>query len=138
MIELIKKILNPGGIIFIQVPNDFSKYQEMLLENNLVTEKYWVSYPEHLHYFNSKSLQNILESQGLEKLDFFSTFPIDWFLANPNSSYVNDRSKGKAAHLARILIENIISREGIVKSNEFYRSLANVGLGRDLCTLYRM
>ena len=60
-ISKIKNNLNPGGVVLINVPNAGSLFAKFC-------GKSWHSYvpPEHLFYFNKKSLSTILALNGFE------------------------------------------------------------------------
>jgi hypothetical protein len=53
-------LLAEGGVIVIQVPNDFSAYQQFLLENKYIEHPFWIAYPDHLNYFTCESLNAFL------------------------------------------------------------------------------
>jgi 2-polyprenyl-3-methyl-5-hydroxy-6-metoxy-1,4-benzoquinol methylase len=59
----IKKILRPGGILYLTTPNILSLNSRILKENWNV-----LCYPEHLSYFSKKSLNKLLVSNSFEKL----------------------------------------------------------------------
>ena len=61
-----------------------------------------------------------------------SDFPIELDLLNPNSNYIKNSSVGKASHRKRIEFENFIHSMSIEKTNQFYESLLNLGLGRNI------
>jgi len=56
-------------------------------------------------------------------------FPIDWFIFNPGSNYVRDKSVIKAAHKARVQIENFIHAHPIEDVILSWTSTAKLGLG---------
>lgn len=133
LLKRVSALSSEDGLIQIRVPNDFSKLQLGLIEAKSVDRPYWVAIPDHLQYFESKSLENFVESGGFAIKDAFSSFPIDWFLANEQSNYVADSTKGKAAHNARLLLEVILAESNSETDLlNFYRSLYQVGMGRDL------
>ncbi len=133
--KLCHQVLRPNGALVVQVPNDFSVVQNLALEQNFISSQFWLAPPEHLHYFSRQSLINLLESFRFSVEDAFADFPIDWFLLNEHSNYVEHRSRGKGAHLARVHIDNLISRNGHDKALDFYRSMACLDLGRDICVI---
>lgn len=122
----------PGGVVVITVPNDFSIYQQYLLDTGHVDQLYWVALPDHLAYFDRSSLLGLSNATGWHCHDILADFPIDWFLLHPGSNYVRDRALGKAAHRARVEFENLLSQQSVSKINAFYRAMADVGFGRDL------
>lgn len=135
--SLCRAIMSPGGLLVVQVPNDFNRVQNLALEGGFIEERFWITPPEHLHYFSRDSLSKILESNGFKVCDVFADFPIDWFLLNQNSNYVSDRARGKDAHRARVMIDKLITESGSSNALNFYRAMATVDLGRDLCVVAR-
>lgn len=59
-IKKIKLLLNPNGLIFIEVPNIES------FRSKKYGEDWEYVYPEHLHYFSTESLKEILERNGFK------------------------------------------------------------------------
>lgn len=132
LLKSIKELLEPTGLAVITVPNDFSLTQKSLLAKGCIDREFWVCPPDHLSYFNCQSLQEILHHCDFVVRDLISDFPVDWYLFNSESNYINDSSKGKAAHLSRVMIENMLQTNNISDVVSFYRSLAKLGAGRDL------
>lgn len=64
-LELTKKYLKKGGVLAINTPDSGSLYAKIL-------GKRWHLFvpPEHIHYFNKKSLEIILEKTGFEIMSF--------------------------------------------------------------------
>jgi 2-polyprenyl-3-methyl-5-hydroxy-6-metoxy-1,4-benzoquinol methylase len=137
LLRSIRGLVGAGGVAFIVVPNDGCAYQEALLSEGIVGERYWVALPDHLAYFDLESLKAIAANTGWECLRVYSEFPIEWFLANPNSNYVGDRTKGPGAHLARLFIEGYLSTRPMADVIDFYESMAKLGMGRDLAAVFR-
>jgi len=66
-IDLLKKLrllLSKESLLRISVPNDYSNFQNYLLENNYTTDT-WFCPPEHLHYFSFDSLSKLLIFWGM-------------------------------------------------------------------------
>ena len=133
----LKKLITPNGLICISVPNDFSITQMAAISYGHIQSAFWVSPPDHLNYFNNESLLEVASVTGYDILDMIANFPIDFFLFNSASNYVIDSSKGKAAHNARIQIENLISQAPIADVILLYKSFAKLGLGRNLTIFLR-
>jgi 2-polyprenyl-3-methyl-5-hydroxy-6-metoxy-1,4-benzoquinol methylase len=131
-----RRLLAPGGIALVEVPNDFSALQEALFAAGKVGSQYWVSWPEHLQYFNADGLAALAAQQGLRRVDLLSDFPIDWFLFCPPANYVADPALGKACHQARMQIEQLMFGTSHGGTAELYRALARLGLGRNIVTLF--
>lgn len=135
VIVYFSKLLNLGGIVCIEVPNDFSKSQEFLVNESFVDERYWVNYPDHLSYFNELGLSNLLKSKKFEIIDSISDFPIEWNLFNSLTNYVNKKEIGSIVHNSRIILENKLydwsDKDELIG---FYRFLLKSGFGRELIT----
>jgi 2-polyprenyl-3-methyl-5-hydroxy-6-metoxy-1,4-benzoquinol methylase len=117
----INSLIASGGILRINVPNDYSKIQHFLLDNEMTAES-WFSLPEHLNY---------------EVVLLMAEFPIEMLLANEHSNYCHDRTRGKAAHDARILVDNYLVDQGLHNYIDFYSASAAVNLGRQIVTYVR-
>jgi hypothetical protein len=132
------KLSNKNTILVVEVPNDFSIVQNYAYKHKMIDNKFWIAFPDHLSYFNKEGLVNIAESCKWENELIISDFPIDFNLLNNSSNYIQDKSKGKDAHIQRILIDTIIHEnnnfDAIVN---FYASLANLGLGRQIIGFFK-
>jgi 2-polyprenyl-3-methyl-5-hydroxy-6-metoxy-1,4-benzoquinol methylase len=128
-------LLTKDGLLIITVPNDFSRLQKSLLESEIVSKEYWVCPPDHLNYFNLETLVELQTANNLMVVDSICDFPIEWFLLNNHSNYINDTGLGKSAHLARAHLDSLINSSGDseVKLN-FWRNLAGLGFGRTITT----
>ncbi len=136
-IELACNLLDPFGVLIIEVPNDFSRYQKFLKDNHFIEEDFWVAYPDHLSYFTKTSLNNLLNSKNMTEVFSLADFPIDIFLSNPQSNYVTDKTKGKDAHKSRILVDNFLNNESIEKTIKLYEAMAQIGFGRQIISFFR-
>lgn len=128
----LRHLLADRGVLIVTVPNDFSRYQEYLMEARHIEERFWVVLPDHLAYFNVESLRSIAEGTGYNCNHIVADFPIDWFVVHPGSNYVRDRTLGLAAHEARIQLENLLSENSIDDVNAMYEAMARVGMGRQI------
>jgi 2-polyprenyl-3-methyl-5-hydroxy-6-metoxy-1,4-benzoquinol methylase len=130
--DMMQQLLRESGLALITVPNDFSLTQLTALDEGCIDNEFWISPPDHLNYFNTHTIKDFLGSQGWQILDMISDFPVDWFLFNACSNYINDQSKGKQAHHARISIENMLHNSPLDNVINFYRAAASLGVGRDI------
>ena len=135
LLEKIKKILLPDGILRIVVPNDYSQLQELLQQQGSLNYE-WVHPPEHLSYFNFDNLPKLLEATGFKVVNMLADFPIEFFLANKHSNYIKDRSKGKDAHLSRVMLSKLIYQRGLDKYIKWSEGLAAAGIGRTCCIAF--
>jgi len=132
LLVTLRKLVAKDGCAVITVPNDFSDLQSLALQTQKVSKPFWVALPDHLSYFNAESLQKTTEYCGWKNLALTADFPIDWFLYNQDSNYIEDASKGKNVHHARVDLENLIGQQPMDKVLDFWQSLAAVGMGRNI------
>lgn len=134
LLEILGTLTVSGGVLIVEVPNDFSEFQQALLGSGKVDKKYWEAYPDHLIYFNRDSLMRLCKSSGWNTEKIIADFPIEWFLMNSHSNYSREKSLGKEAHNSRVFFENFLadtasSQESII---EFYEAMSKLGQGRQI------
>jgi 2-polyprenyl-3-methyl-5-hydroxy-6-metoxy-1,4-benzoquinol methylase len=130
----IKKILKPKGIIIVEVPNDFNDFQ-IIGKKIHKLKQWWVSPPAHLNYFSRETLSKLVNYLGFKVLLSHSSFPLEMFLLF-GDNYISDPKIGKICHKKRVSFEkNLIKYGKINVLNNFYKSLAELNLGRTI-TLY--
>ncbi|MDA4848648.1 class I SAM-dependent methyltransferase [Hoeflea poritis] len=132
LLELLHRLVKPGGMLVVTVPNDGNAFHDELLESCAIADRFWIAIPDHMSYFTAESLKRTAEATGWDCRDMQADFPIDLFLAHEGSNYVRDRSKGPAAHSARLQLERLIGAAGVAAAGRFYSALADVGLGRNI------
>jgi 2-polyprenyl-3-methyl-5-hydroxy-6-metoxy-1,4-benzoquinol methylase len=137
LLTSLRELIAPGGLAVVTVPNDCSVTQQAALENGHIESAFWVAPPDHLSYFDHVSLENVAYETGWQCLMMLGDFPIDWFLFHAGSNYVHDRSVGKAAHNARVQIENVIHARPIDDVIAYWAATATLGLGRDITAFIR-
>lgn len=137
LLTSIRSLVSADGIAVVTVPNDCSITQRAALELHHIEKAFWVAPPDHLNYFEPKSLQNAARATHWQCLDILGDFPIDWFLFHPGSNYVHDQSLGKAAHRARVQLENLIQQQPINDVINFWSALAKLGFGRVITAFLR-
>lgn len=125
-----KKILKPKGIISIQAPNEFNKLQ-LLAQKKLKKKQWWVAAPDHINYFNFKSLEKLLKFCGFEILLRTTDYPMELFLLI-GENYVDNPEMGRLCHQKRINFELSISKE---LRQMLYNKLAELEIGRN-CIIY--
>ena len=131
LLQTLRKLLNDSSLLRIAVPNDYSKFQEMLLKRKLTTNT-WYAPPEHLHYFTIEPLRNLLESLDYTIQVLMADFPIELYLLNQYSNYVKHKDVGKQAHFSRVVADNFIFDQGVDKYVNYYTACAEANLGRQL------
>lgn len=130
-------LLTKNALLRVCVPNDYSRYQDFLLQKNYTTDT-WFSPPDHLHYFTFESLKKLFLSLGYEIVVEMGDFPIELYLANPSSNYYEIRAKGKDAHTARVEVDNFLFSQGRDKYIDFYKASASIGLSRQIIMYARV
>lgn len=130
-------LLHEGGLLMVEVPNDFSVLHDYLLENKLIDRKFWVALPDHLSYFNKEGLHNIAAEAHFKPLMTIADNPIDFDLLSPDSNYVMDKARGKNAHQKRMMLDGMMNKISIQKTVNYYQALADLGLGRQVICLFQ-
>ena len=130
----LKSCMHSNAILRIEVPNDFSSFQDLLM-NLGCTEETWVSPLEHLSYFNTASLKALIENQGFELISLQSSFPIEQFLVNDHFNYWKNRELGKGAHRTRIIVSNYLASKDLDRLIDYQEAAADLEFGR-LLTAY--
>lgn len=136
ILQQLQELVASGGLLIILVPNDFSELQKSLLADKKISRSFWVKTPDHLNYFSKDSLIALCEDQEFKFHKCLSDFPIDYFLANPDSNYIEDGTKGKNCHQARMWLDNLHCSISIPKTIELYEAFANLGSGRQLTAYF--
>lgn len=132
--EIRHKVVTKGGLIVIDVPNEFNVFQTAGRDLHELND-WWVAPPAHLNYFSKDTLVNLLEGTGYQVKLTESSFPLEMFLLF-GDCYVNDQNLGKQCHLKRVAFETNLRRLGHTeKLRQFYQALAEINLGRQV-TIY--
>ncbi len=137
LVRALGRITLDGGVLVIEVPNDFSLLQRYARDSGLIDREFWVAVPDHLSYFNREGLVNLCAAGGWCVQRVLADFPIDFFLLNDESNYVADGNKGKACHRARVRLDNLFHSIGVDETNALYEKLADMGLGRQIVGFFK-
>lgn len=123
-------ILEPGGILCVGVPNDFSPLQVASAATQN-TGEWWIAPPHHLNYFDFSTLSNLLERLGFLVTERTTAFPMEAFLLM-GDNYVTDPALGRPAHTKRKRFDLSLEAAGMKEVRRaFYRALAETGIGRE-------
>src|SRR5437588_4841337 len=60
LLARLPRVLAPGGVVAITVPNDFSAVQLEARALGHIDRDFWVAPAQHLNYFNAQSLPRLL------------------------------------------------------------------------------
>ena len=72
LMQTLRKLIAPRGIAVITVPNDCSNIQIEALEKRFIDRPFWILPPDHISYFDYKSLTNIAKNTCWEVLDIIA------------------------------------------------------------------
>jgi 2-polyprenyl-3-methyl-5-hydroxy-6-metoxy-1,4-benzoquinol methylase len=137
LMDRIRICLRPGGVAVVQVPNDDTLLQSKAVESGRTGHRHWFLPPQHLNYFNTDTIALFAKAMGYRVADMFADFPIEFYLWGGGSNYVRDKSLGPSAHEARLTLDELLAERGIEPYLDFYRGLANTGMGRNLIVILR-
>jgi len=137
LLEQACRLASHKGVVIIKVPNDFSILQRYFMEHGIISKPNWVSPLDHISYFNKEGLVNICAAAGLVNLDILGNHMTEFFILNPNTNYIENKSIGKSCHLARVAQENILHEISPQKTIELYRVLGAMGLGREIIGVFQ-
>ncbi len=130
LVLLARECLEPGGLICIGVPNDFSPLQIAATKANAI-EDWWIAPPHHLNYFDFASLSGLLTRLGFEVTERMTSFPMEAFLLM-GDNYVGDPALGRASHNKRKRFDLALEQAGFGEARRaLYRALAEAGIGRE-------
>lgn len=132
VLEVVRGLLAPGGVVCIRVPNDFSDMQLAAVRAN-GCRRWWIVAPDHINYFDYGSLARLLAGHGFEVLARQSDFPMELFLLF-GDDYVTDPELGGGCHRRRVRFE--MALPGGVR-RLLYRALADSGMGRNCLLIAR-
>lgn len=133
----LRPLLAAQGALVIEVPNDFSVLQGHLLERGYISRPFWVVTPDHISYFNHDGLVALCREAGWIERDVFGDYPIDLGLFNAATNYIENKAAGKPCHRARVAAENLFHDISPEKTNDLYRALAALGLGRQIIAFFQ-
>lgn len=122
-----RSILKKGGILRVECGNDFSELQQ-IAHKNINSDKWWVSVPDHINYFNYESIKKIFEYNEFEIVYNTADFPMELFLLM-GYDYINNKEIGKECHVARVNFETALPPDF---RRSFYENLAKIGIGRKI------
>jgi SAM-dependent methyltransferase len=130
LLSLAAQRLERGGLLCINVPNDFSALQ-IAGQNAVKAGEWWVAPPHHLNYFDFDSLSALVERLGFTVAERTTSFPMEAFLMM-GEDYTKDPALGRACHNRRKRFDLAFETAGLKEVRRaFYRALAEIGLGRE-------
>ena len=136
LLDRLHDVLPAGGVLCVTVPNDFSPLQQAFLK--VKGHRPWfVCLPDHLNYFDFATLRAALKKSGFVVVDESALYPLELFLLQ-DLDYIADPALGPVAHGRRVMFENNLKAAGMTEVlDQFYRTLASGGFGRDAMMVAR-
>lgn len=126
-----REVLKSGGILLIEVPNDFNELQ-LVCEKACDSGKYWIKFPDHLNYFTFKSLRKLLEILDFDVVYQEASFPLELFILM-GEDYIKNKKLGKKIHAKRVLFEtNMIKAGKNQLKRDIYSKLSELNIGRSI------
>ena len=130
ILTLARSVLTPGGVLCINVPNDFTPFQ-VAASASLNIAQWWVAPPHHLNYFDFDSLSGLVTRLGFNVRERSTSFPMEQFLLM-GLDYTANPELGRACHNQRKRFDLALENSGFKETRRtYYRLLAEAGLGRE-------
>jgi len=137
LLTLARGLLDEGGLVCVNVPNDFSPFQ-LAARAAGGTGDWWVAPPHHLNYFDFDSLGALLERLGFQVAERMTSFPMEAFVMM-GDNYVGDATLGRACHAKRKKFDLALEAAGLKGVRRaFYSALAAQGIGREAIVIARL
>ncbi len=137
LLRSVAPLMNDDAVLVIEVPNDFSAFQQHLLEQKKIDRPFWVVAPDHISYFNRDGLSRLAQDCGYDEASVSADFPIDLFLFNEHTNYVTNGQVGKSCHAARVEVENLLHALSPDATVKMYQAMAELGIGRQITGYYQ-
>lgn len=122
------KVLKPGGVLCISVPNDFNALQDTVCDQQ-AKSPWWVVPNHHLNYFDFETLEHLLVSLGLKVEKRLTNFPMELFLLMGHD-YTCDPGLGRTVHGWRKKLDIALAKHSSDTLLNFYEGLAATKTGR--------
>jgi 2-polyprenyl-3-methyl-5-hydroxy-6-metoxy-1,4-benzoquinol methylase len=131
LLNIKNKLIKPGGLLIIDVPNEFNDFQTVA-NAEFGLKEWWVCPPNHINYFSASSLSHLLADCGYNIRYRESSFPLEIFLLM-GDVYVGNNELGKTCHRKRVQFEYLMKKyDRGKKLSQFYQALAELDLGRQV------
>jgi SAM-dependent methyltransferase len=135
LIEEARRLLVPGGLLFVASPNDFNPLQ-MVLWKKMGFQPWWVNPKHHLNYFDTGSAKSFLAARRFQVLHLETSYPLENFLM-AGRNYVGNPALGRECHNERKALESALFRHDKPLIQALAASWAAQGIGREFIILGR-
>ena len=122
-------MLDAEGLMRVCVPNDFSPGQMAWLSAT-GAEPPWISYPDHINYFDFDALARLLARAGLVEESRETSFPLELLLLTGTDYYSDSSLQEKVAPIVSGFENAWLKSEQGHRLSTFYEMLAGMGMGR--------
>jgi len=130
IIRCARAVLDDGGLICINVPNDFSPFQ-IAGRAAVNRHEWWLAPPHHLNYFDFASAAALIERLGFTVKERTTSFPMELFLMM-GEDYIGNDTVGRTCHAKRKRFDLALEGAGLGQTRRaFYAALASAGIGRE-------
>jgi SAM-dependent methyltransferase len=131
-------LLLPGGVLVLQVPNDYNPLQRAACQR-FGLPQWWLAPPQHLFYWTPKTLQLCVRRTGFTILDMRGTYPLECFMLRENMLYVGNDTLGRQIHARRMAEELLaaVTAECWAQREMQYRQNLRQRIGREIVCLAR-
>ena len=135
-VNICYQLLNPGGLLFICVANEYNPLQQ-ILRNYSNYQPWWLVPPQHINYFSINSIRKLVTSCEFEIMNSTTTFPMELFLLM-GDNYVGNDPIGKICHNRRKNLEfSLINSGNITLKQKLYKAFEKLDIGREIELLAR-
>jgi len=124
------RVLKPGGLVRVSVPNDFSEGQLAYCEYHHKENFPWIIFPDHINYFNFDSLSRLLTRSGFREVYRTTNFPLEFLLLGGIDYYRNKEDQSKVNPFVTHFQQAFIKTGRREMLEKLYESLAQLGMGR--------
>jgi len=131
MLQEAYRLLMPGGIIRVCVPNDFSKGQ-LAYSEYFKEEHRWIAIPDHINYMDFDSLNGLLSKNGFEELYRTTNFPLEFLLMGGINYYREDKYRDQVGPFVSNFESCLIKNGQKQVLDRLYDELAKLGFGRSI------
>ena len=130
MLEVLRPMLRPGGVLYCETPNDFNPLQEVAVAMQGLPP-WWIVLPDHLNYFSISTLSDFVAGHGFEVRVRTTDFPVEIFLIW-GDVYVGNPPAGREMHARRCRFEEGMRKAGQEKLlRRIYDKLGDLEVGRE-------
>ncbi|MBT0663925.1 methyltransferase domain-containing protein [Geobacter pelophilus] len=126
-----ERLLNPGGILCVVVPNDYNPLQKVLRRQQEY-RPYWLAPPHHINYFTFADMENLLQATGFTVIHKTAMFPMELFLLM-GDNYVGNDQLGRECHGKRKRLDIALSSAELQPFRlELYELMSRHEIGREM------